>query len=554
MSKLKEIWEQIKSLFESELGEVQRRIKTVDSWDGAASQFDTTEAYCRACLIDVNGAAGRDTKAQSHCMLPVRGPGDGMDVFVDKAVMAAAGGRGITQVKKPDDVEQGAWNSAVKAAANKIISAYGDMDRMAPASVYEAAGKEPPEERAIGMSRLYEQLMGKLEEMGEEDSYPWPIDLYHDQGRMYLITADKGKLYRYDVMMQNDEPMLGVPVEVMENHPPMGQTRTTITRRADGRYRWFSVSATSVLNRVGEIDSRELYDNFIKHAEETREYPIRQFYHQGEKFRTGQADFLARDGNCYVTSGLFDDSPLALAEIEARNREPSYWGESIGYLPLVEPEIMRIAEIGIPVYTDGIHKEISTLPEREAANLFTTTQQEVSRMMTGPAWEAFLKLWNGDEQKAREWLEQNAEATNRAIETGGLITRQAEEQPAGEAEGEQVLTIDDTAVAALTDSVTRSEAFTSLAEQLKQATEALVIAGEKIEALYRQVEALSGRVAGLEQTDDKKQKQWLQDQSRRAKNQTTVTYRPREANNMDKNGAKVPFSERAAAIRPKNSY
>lgn len=550
MSKLKEIWEQIKSLFESELGEVQRKIKMVDSWDGSASQFDTTEAYCRACLIDVNTG---DTKAQSHCMLPVRGPGDGADVFVDKAVMAAAGGRGITQVKKPDDVEQGTWDTAIKSAANKIISAYGDMDRVAPASVYEVAGKEPPEERAIGMSRIYEQLFGKLEEMGKDDSYPWIIDLYHDQGRMYLITADRGKLYRYDVMMQGDDPMLGAPVEVMENHPPVGQTRTTITRRTDGRYRWFSISATSVLNRVGEIDSRTLYDNFIKHAEETGEYPIRQFYHQGDKFRTGQADFLARDGNCYVTSGLFDDSPLALAEIEARNREPDYWGESIGYLPLVEPDIMRIAEVGIPVYTDGIHKEISTLPEKEAANLFTTTRQEVSRMLSGPAWEAFLKLWNGDEEKAREWLDQNAGATNRAIETTGMITRQTEEQP--EPEGEQVLTLDDTAVAALTDSVTRSELFTGLTEQLQQATEALVIAGQQVETLTRQVEALTVRVASLEQTDEQKRERWQQDLSRRVKNQaTTVTYRPREANNTDENGVQASFSQRAAAIRPKNSY
>jgi hypothetical protein len=63
------------------------------------------------------------------------------------------------------------------------------------------------------------------------------------------------------------------------------------------------------------------------------------------------------------------------------------------------------------------------------------------------------------------------------------------------------------------------------------------------------------RIASLEQTDEQKRERWQQDLSRRVKNQaTTVTYRPREANNTDENGAKTSFSQRAAAIRPKNSY
>jgi hypothetical protein len=59
-------------------------------WSGDASNYDSTEAYCSACLIDVNSAAGNDEKAQSHCMLPVKSPGS--DSYNWDGIKAAAGG------------------------------------------------------------------------------------------------------------------------------------------------------------------------------------------------------------------------------------------------------------------------------------------------------------------------------------------------------------------------------------------------------------------------------------------------------------------------------
>lgn len=146
MDEFRVLWQRVKRLFE---GAVERQIKDVDGWDGAASGYESTEAYCDACLIDVNEAAGRDEKAQSHCMLPVREAGDGAGVFVRQAVFAASGGRGIGQVSRPDDVPQEDWDAAVKKAANELISAYGQMDAIAPEAVYKLAGKERPAERSF---------------------------------------------------------------------------------------------------------------------------------------------------------------------------------------------------------------------------------------------------------------------------------------------------------------------------------------------------------------------------------------------------------------------
>lgn len=124
----------------------ERKIVDVDSWDGSASNYSSTQEFCNASLINVNEASGRtdsDEWVQSHCKLPVRREEDSADTFVRQAVFAAAGGRGITQVEKPDDVPQEAWDTAVKNAADDLIKAYEEMEETAPDSVFEAAGKEP---------------------------------------------------------------------------------------------------------------------------------------------------------------------------------------------------------------------------------------------------------------------------------------------------------------------------------------------------------------------------------------------------------------------------
>lgn len=360
-----------------------RDLFTNRAWDGSASNYASTDAYCSACLIDVNSAAGRDTKAQTHCKLPAKSPGSDSWNFegIQAAAGALSGARG--GVSKPDDVSQDDWNAAVRSAANTVISQYNTNDQTAPDGVYEAAGKTPPE-RALSMPRLYEAISSLLY---EGDDWPFLLDVYADGGDLYALTTQDGRLYRQPIGVQGEMVTLGERQQVMEAHPTVNQSRTVIRQQADGRWRWYSISATSVLNRVGEIDSRDLFDSFITHAQETGEYPIRMFYHQGEGYRTGQADFLARDGYCYVTSGVFDDTPLARAEVAARQADPDYWGESIGFLPKADPDMVGIAEgINIPVYRRGINREISTLPEREAASLFTVTRQEVQRMaLTGSA-------------------------------------------------------------------------------------------------------------------------------------------------------------------------
>ena len=135
---------------------VHRAIEEVTSWDGSASNYADTNAYCKACLIDVNPAG--KAKAQSHCMLPVKAPGSSK--FADRGIMAASGGHGLSQVKKPSDVDQTTWDAVIKKAAKTIVNAYKDMGRKAPGSMMDMAGMA----RAVSVDSIFQQLQTAMYE------------------------------------------------------------------------------------------------------------------------------------------------------------------------------------------------------------------------------------------------------------------------------------------------------------------------------------------------------------------------------------------------------
>ncbi len=573
---LQDLYANLKALIEGAETAVVRKVKDVASWDGSASNYKDAAEYCNATLINLNTGAAADW-TKSLCKLPVREPGDSAGVYVRQAIHAAAaalaGGRG--GLKKPADVTQDKWDSAVKSAANELIAAYKEADEVAPDSIYEAAGKTPPKsdstERTIAVGQVFHAV---AQTIYEAQPQAWLNDLYvEDDGSLSALVSMEGKLYKAPVVVTGTDVTLGAFAEVMVEFTEVPRTRMTITRQADGKVRWFSVSCTAVLNRVGEIDSRDLFDNFLRHIEEgDADYPIRVFFHRGETFRTGQCDFVARDGNALITSGLYDDSDLARAEIAAREKEPLYWGESIGYLPLSEPVKVRVAEgVVLPAYTDGILNEISTLPEELAASLYTanTDLKGVNRMaLEGKVYEAFVKLW-GDEATAKKWLEEHPDAANRSIAENGQITRVAEPPaattvtnaapPATNAAEPPVQTvvtpppatttvtpppvvraveITDDELAALAEKLLALPKFAELLKTAGKTAETVQAVQSDVAALGKTVvetatrsqaaaRKLEDRLALVERSDEDKQAQWLADLPAQAV--TRVTYRPREA-------------------------
>jgi len=199
------------------------------------------------------------------------------------------------------------------------------------------------------------------------------------------------------------------------------QTRSlTITRTADGKARWFMIAASAAVNRVGAIDSTVLFDNFIKRAKASGQYPRLDFLHEEDRISFGQADWLFRDDKLYLASGTFDDTPLARAVADGLEKEPDYWGASIAYKPTTEP-MHIVSEGDIPVYTDGVNTFISIVPKRLAANMFTATgvAREVKRMDAQGFDE--LKKLVGDEVAAP--FAALVDDANRTIAETGMVTR-----------------------------------------------------------------------------------------------------------------------------------
>jgi hypothetical protein len=197
------------------------------------------------------------------------------------------------------------------------------------------------------------------------------------------------------------------------------QQAITITREADNTLRWSAIAAVAAVNRVGEIDSTELFTNFVSHAKLTGDLPDLIFHHlwsglpklermsEAQKynvelarrelaritnedmanemivtgndnhwlnFRLGWADEVFRAGYAYVAVGTLDVSNPFAHIIAARFKtEPTYYGTSIGYQPMGEPQLVRSEKSAnfVAVYNNGINHEISVLPERYAASVLT---------------------------------------------------------------------------------------------------------------------------------------------------------------------------------------
>lgn len=549
MSKLTDLMGRIKDLLVEAFGleeEKEERaiitIKDVDTWDGSASQYGSTEEYCDACLIDMNKEAGRGSKkSQAYCKLPVRGPGDSVSTYVRQGVHGAAAALAGSRhhMAKPDGVSDADWEKAVKAAANKLIAVYGAMDETPPDSLYKAAGKSPPQ-RAISMPQMWEQLYLALESRNQATGgYAFPVDIYVDDGVLYAVVAEEGKLYRVELEIAGTTLVLGKWIEVAIIHVPT--ERMIVSRQADGSYRWVGISATAVLNRVGEIDSRDLFDAFVRRAAESGTYPKRDFFHLEEAGLVGQCDFLARIDNVLVTSGVYYDTPFAQAV--RRATEAGFCaGDSISYLPAGEPELLEVQEgIRLPVYRDGTLHYISALPQNRAASLFTaTTVREVKRMRQD-VLEAIqrLKEFGLDDATIADIIEQS-DNINRAIEELGLVTRgaansavssaPATQEPSNAQPAPPVLELDDATLSEIARRASEGGAFRSVADRvaaLEQQVTALAAAMEAAATRNdNEAQRVNERLVALERADADKQREWAADLPRA---RTRVIYRPSEA-------------------------
>jgi len=320
----------------------------------------------------------------------------------------------------------------------------------------------------------------------------------------------------------------------------------------------------------GEIDSRDLFDSMADFMQRTGKSIPRTFFHLGEEYRSGDVVWMGRDENVLVTVTEFDDSELAEREIAARERNPDYWGDSIEFQPVGDPEMLEVEDgITIPVYRAGIPIAVSTVPAKYACSLyadkFVIKKQEVRMALTEVEQEELVELFDGDEDEVKNWLKDNVSPINRSIAEKKQITRaNAEEKETSEeeetteeetTEGETteeettegktseeeseeeetsenlVLEFTDEMAEEVADSVVKSSGFSEFQETVQKSLKEF---GETIATLTGTVTELQAtsvtrakEVRELQKKDSEKQKQWMEDLPRNT-NRTVTLHRPSE--------------------------
>ena len=387
-------------------------------------------------------------------------------------------------------------------------------------------------DRGLTLNEAFTQMMGLIR---EKDEYAWLNDLYfEDDGSVSAIISSEGKLFRAGMVVLDGVPTMSEWQEVQVVFQPRARP-FSIIRQADGKFRWFAIAETAVLLRVGEIDSTELFDDFIVNAEENG-YPVLRFFHD-DRMEFGDADWMAREDKCLLMSGTFRDHPLSDALIESVNRGDT-WGTSVGFMSLDKPEMWEVsAGVTVPVNKRGICRELSVLPENRAASWFTNISTEVTRMRPEVS-EAIVRLF-GDKEKAEAYMNV-VDETNRQIYESALVTREGSEE-VKEDQTEYVETVE----AKVDESLPQPELL-EVAEAvdysvpIAELRAALADLDQKISTSF---EALNERIREIDKPIEERLREMSDDMPERS---SDVAYRPRQNNSTKPNYANMADATLAA--------
>ena len=399
-------------------------------------------------------------------------------------------------------------------------------------------GRDEVAARAVTPIRdLYYSILDKARETFGEHAVLYDIYRQDEDGELSAIVIANGKIYNVTVSTTDD----GIVFQNTMYLPALfaAQRSLTVTRQADGVYRFVSTACTAILNRSCEIDTRQLFDDFVRRIEEGEPLPLVDFYHLPGS-EVGVVDYVARDGYALVCSGTFADDAMGRAFAEGIAASDG-WGVSIMYQPL-EAEMLNVGgRVTIPAYTSGVLRRVSVLPERDAAALFTNINLG-GNVMNSSIKQILAKLLGNDELV--EEMEQRIDGVNRAVEDGQLVARS--ELPVVPAEPVEAATVaeEEEEEEEQTEPQVVSEA--EMVGELRARLASLDASVNGIVVAFRELaETMDARLANLERADNERKAAWLADLPARSTAKPVEIYRPRQ---MQPDAGALTASERARAI------
>jgi len=371
--------------------EVCRECAMEKAWDGSAARWDTAEAYCGDCLIDVSG----DEKRKSHCLLPYRDPGS-KEPNKD-ALGAIAGGRGITRVKRPEDVADDDWQAAIKSAAVKLKGWWPDaFDKEAPDSILELAKEKSAEEKAG--RRIKKTMRDRLKEAVNTLKEMLDFADYEDEKKPALSQMFKD-----------------------------GDSGFTV-KDVDGKPWMVLWSTNAFLDRDDELFSTKGLEEYVERSEQNENRGTINFWHIPDSDIV-EKQWQGVAGRFLVEAGPFLDD-------EKGRAAAAFFKEFAGGHPDIAPEGW------------GASPEFRYLPEEKGNGVFETfwiTRTSVlPRMDAANVWNPGLEVRDMNEKQrvaaskvfGEEWvekLEAEAEEKTTELEREGIAHKEsAEEKPAEE--------------------------------------------------------------------------------------------------------------------------
>jgi hypothetical protein len=143
----------------------------------------------------------------------------------------------------------------------------------------EGAPARAMAERTVALGQVWSQVSQQINERDPEDwnLWHWLQDLYYDAGELFAVTISAGRLYRWPVTVVGDLVTLGDPVAVVVEFAesserviervatrPPGLLSRAVRQTRDGRWIGCSILCTATVNKMGILDSRQLFDSFVE--------------------------------------------------------------------------------------------------------------------------------------------------------------------------------------------------------------------------------------------------------------------------------------------------
>ncbi len=200
------------------------------------------------------------------------------------------------------------------------------------------------------------------------------------------------------------------------------------TIKEGDRYRWVAVSSTAFRDKEQDIISVEAYEKDLERRSEEGDYGPLLFWHVPAEL--GRCDYRMIEGVCLVESGLWNDDDLGEAARKAVEKDPTYWGVSIGFLynnATTDKDVQIKGTRVRNLIKDIRTVERSVLPQGSAASLFTmiASEPEGEAQMDQKKKEALRKLLLNQDDLV-DTVEQRLDSINAKALSGDILFKDVE--------------------------------------------------------------------------------------------------------------------------------